>query len=143
MKKELIVFICTIILIFTHSCVMPKSPQRIFYKLNDYEIYKKNDFYGNVYKVDRKYLNLWIFSTYWHSIYLSSSFTLSNDVQVVIDNRKYILKELSKEEINLLPYIVFYNDSAKVYNIQLKEKEIKSVNKISVYLDKEYIFEKQ
>ncbi|EKB60642.1 hypothetical protein [Bergeyella zoohelcum] len=64
-------------------------------------------------------------------------------VIIVVDDKMLILKEIPKDDLELLPHKFYNDDSVKVYSITLKGKEIKNDRKMVVYLNKELVFEKQ
>lgn len=64
-------------------------------------------------------------------------------VTIVVDDKMLILKEIPKNDLELLPHKFYNDDSVKVYSITLKGKEIKNDSKMVVYLNKELVFEKQ
>lgn len=64
-------------------------------------------------------------------------------VTTVVDDKMLILKEIPKDDLELLPHKFYNDDSVKVYSITLKGKEIKNDRKMVVYLNKELVFEKQ
>lgn len=64
-------------------------------------------------------------------------------VTIVVDDKILILKEIPKDDLELLPHKFYNDDSVKVYSIILKGKEIKNDSKMVVYLNKELVFEKQ
>lgn len=142
--KILKIVITSISILLLCSCIVPKPPKRIFYKLNNHNIYKKNDSYGNVYNISGYYMNLWIFSTYWKNIYFSTNAPIKdNTIKINMDNKIFYLKKMSKKDIELLPYKLFYNDSVKVYEIEIDNKRIINDDFIIVDANGEFVFEKE
>lgn len=132
------------ILLLLYGCIMPKSPNWLYCKLNDYENYETEAYYGKAYDVSGYYMNLWFFSTSWKSVYFTTNIPVEHGmVTIVVDDKILILKEIPKDDLELLPHKFYNDDSVKVYSIILKGKEIKNDSKMVVYLNKELVFEKQ
>ena len=121
MKNIILIFS----LILLKSCIVPTSPKRDYYRLLENNNDTFYDSIGYVYKNDKYVLNLWVFSTPWKSIYLSTNLPIKDSIKVLKNNTIPIyLKKLDEKSINKLPYDLYHNDSVQVY-----EKTIKIADK--------------
>ncbi len=147
MKNIIILFSIALL----NSCIVPSSPNRDYYKLfgnNNHE--KFQDGIGYVYKRDKSILNLWVYSTPWKTVYLSTNIPIKDSILVLKNKDKiFYLKKLDSQSINRLPYKLYHNDSVQVFENKMKiDNKEWYVKKNKTYLDtlkvelnnKNYIF---
>lgn len=78
-----------------NSCIVPPSPNRDYYKLyggNNQERFE--DGIGYVYIQNKNILNLWVYSTPWKTVYLSTSIPIKDSIFVLKNREKiFILRD--------------------------------------------------
>lgn len=117
MRNIVVVFGLTLL----YSCIVPLSPKRDHYKLIGDEKSEFNSFTGYIYKNEKYIINLWVFSTNWKTIYLSTNLPIEDSVKVMRKGKTPIyLKKKDSISINKLPYNLYHNDSVFVYSKTIK-----------------------
>lgn len=124
MKNTLLLLILCCVL---SSCLMPPCPMNDYYRLSKGVNEESEEFYtstGYIYKNDKYVLSLWVFSTPWKSVYLSTNLPVEDSVKVLKNNGNvFYLKRLDEESFYNLPYNLYHNDSIQVYGKELKIKD--------------------
>ncbi|UIR55055.1 hypothetical protein LZQ00_12275 [Sphingobacterium sp. SRCM116780] len=86
--------------------------------------------YGYVYKDQYSILNLWVHSTRWKSVCLSTDLSVDDSVKLTKNDGSILyLKKVSGERINELPFHMYHNDSVNVYQATLKIRDKKWYSK--------------
>lgn len=114
------------------GCIVPPAPRHDYYKL--IELSDDESFYdgiGYVYKNDKYIFNLWVFSTSWKHIFLSTNYPIKDSISIKINRNKVIyLKKMNNDSIDKFPYSLYHNDSINVYSKKIK------IDKNSLYTKK-------
>lgn len=118
--KNIIIILFSIALL--SSCIVPPSPNIDYYKLLESNSEEKfYDGVGYVYEQDKCILNLWVFSTPWKTVYLSTNIPVKDSILVLKNrNKMFYLKKLDNQSISRLPHKIYHNDSINVFKSQMK-----------------------